>query len=75
MSVIYRWLREPLIHFLILGGLIFLVYSLVAEKGSAPDQIFISRGQQENLLSAFTRTWQRPPTPAEFQSLLRDYIR
>lgn len=70
-----RWLKEPLIHFLLLGGLIFFVYNATAKKGSAEDEIFISRGQQENLLYTFTRTWQRPPTPQEFQGLLQDYIR
>ena len=70
-----KWLREPLIHFLLLGGLIFLAYDWLAGRGSAPDEIFISRGQQENLLSTFSKTWQRPPTPEEFQGLLKDYLR
>lgn len=70
-----RWLKEPLIHFLILGGLIFLAYDWLAGKGSEPGEIFISRGQQENLLNTFSRTWQRPPTPQEYQGLLQDYIR
>jgi len=69
------WLKEPLIHFLLLGVLIFVFYDAVSGKGSAPNEIFISRGQQENLLNTFSRTWQRPPTPEEFQALLQDYIR
>lgn len=70
-----RWLREPLIHFLLLGALIFAAYEQLAGGRTAPDEIFISRGQQENLLNTFGRTWQRPPTPAEFQGLLQDLIR
>jgi len=70
-----KWLKEPLIHFLLLGALIFFVYDQLAGKGSAPDEIFISRGQQDNLLNTFGRTWQRPPTPEEFQGLLRDHVR
>lgn len=70
-----RWLREPLIHFLLLGGLIFLAYDALSGTESAPDEIVISRGQQENLLNTFARTWQRPPTPTEFQGLLQDYLR
>jgi hypothetical protein len=64
-----------LLHFLLLGALIFLVYNQVAGKGSEPGEIYISRGQQENLLNTFGRTWQRPPTPQEFQGLLQDRIR
>lgn len=70
-----KWLREPLIHFLLLGALIFMVHDQFAGKGSEPGKIFISKGQQENLLNTFGRTWQRPPTPQEFQGLLEDYVR
>ena len=70
-----RWLKEPLIHFLLLGALIFVAYQQLAGGGPSSDEIFISRGQQENLLNTFSRTWQRPPTPQEFQGLLKDYIR
>jgi hypothetical protein len=70
-----KWLKEPLIHFLLLGGLIFLAYDWLAGKGSEPDEIFISRGQQQNLLNTFGRTWQRPPSSEEFQGLLKDYLR
>ena len=70
-----RWLKEPLIHFLLLGALIFVAYNQLAGKGSEPGEIYISRGQQENLLNTFGRTWQRPPTPEEFQGLLKDYVR
>lgn len=70
-----KWLKEPLLHFLLLGGLVFIVYDLLAGRGSAPDEIFISRGQQENLLNTFGRTWQRPPTPEEYRGLLQDYVR
>lgn len=67
--------REPLLHFLLLGGLVFLVYEWRAGDRDAPDEITITRGQQQNLLNTFGRTWQRPPTPEEFQGLLRDYLR
>jgi hypothetical protein len=70
-----KWLKEPLIHFLLLGLLIFFAYDWLAGKGSAPGEIFISRGQQQNLLNTFSRTWQRPPTPQEYQGLLQDYLR
>ena len=70
-----KWLQEPLIHFLLIGALIFVAYDQFAGKGSQPGEIFISRGQQENLLNTFGRTWQRPPTPQEFQGLLQDHIR
>ena len=54
-----RWFREPLFHFLLLGALIFFAYGRMAGDGSEPGEIFISKGQQENLINTFSRTWQR----------------
>lgn len=70
-----KWLKEPLFHFLLLGAAIFLVYGMVADQGRGEKEIFVSRGQQENLVNTFSRTWQRLPTPMEYQGLLKDYIR
>jgi hypothetical protein len=69
-----KWLQEPLVHFLILGALIFVVYDMVSDQRSA-DEIFISVGQQDTLINTFSRTWQRPPTPTEFKGLLDDFVR
>ena len=65
--------KEPLLHFLLLGGLVFLLYEWRADGRDGPGDITISRGQQENLLNTFSRTWQRPPTPEELH-LLREKI-
>lgn len=70
-----RWLREPLVHFMVLGALIFMAYAMLAQGAGDPDEIVVTRGQQEHLVTAFTRTWQRPPTPAEFEGLIREWLR
>jgi hypothetical protein len=73
-----RWLSEPLIHFLLLGALIFVAYSALAPAEGRDDddvRIVVSQGQQEHLVTAFSRTWQRPPTPQEFNGLVDDWIR
>jgi hypothetical protein len=69
-----KWLKEPLLHFMLLGALIFVVYDMVSGQRSV-DEIFISVGQQDNLINTFSRTWQRPPTPEEFKGLLDDFVR
>lgn len=69
------WLKEPLLHFLVLGALVFALYGYIAPDGPADDEIIVTRGQQEHLLTAFTRTWQRPPTQAEFTGIVDDWIR
>ena len=70
-----RWLKEPLLHFLLLGALIFLAYGWLASDGPSDSEIFVSSGQQAHLVTAFTRTWQRPPTQDEFNNLVDDWIR
>jgi hypothetical protein len=70
-----RWLSEPLLHFLLLGALIFLGYSWTSSDVQREGEIHVSRGQQEHLLTTFTRTWSRPPTAEEFNKLVDDWIR
>jgi hypothetical protein len=68
--------REPLIHFLLLGALIFAVYQFrTRHKTDKPGEIVVTQGTLENLTTGFTRTWQRPPTEEELRGLVRDYIR
>jgi hypothetical protein len=68
--------REPLFHFLLLGAAIFAVYGLATRhKTDKPGEIVVTQGTLENLVTGFSRTWQRPPTEEELQGLVRDYIR
>jgi hypothetical protein len=71
-----RIIREPLFHFLILGAVIFAAYSFVTRhKTDKTGEIVVTQASIENLVTGFTRTWQRPPTEEELQGLVRDYIR
>ena len=52
------------------------VYGLVTRhKTDKPGEIVVTQASIENLVTGFTRTWQRPPTEEELQGLVRDYIR
>jgi len=71
-----RLLREPLVHFLLIGAALFVVYGLFGKgAGGAPGTIVITKGQIASLTSGFTRTWQRPPTPEELEGLIQDRVR
>jgi hypothetical protein len=71
-----KLLREPLLHFLVLGSVIFAFFSFVSRhKTDKPGEIVVTQGTVENIATGFTRTWQRPPTKEELQGLVRDYIR
>jgi hypothetical protein len=70
-----RLLREPLVHFLALGALMFAVYAMVAGRDRDPDAIVIGQGQIEMMSAVFERTWQRAPTRDELQALIDGYVR
>lgn len=71
-----RILREPLLHFLLLGAAIFAAYGAVSKRiGDEPGKIIVTQGQVASTVMGFTRTWQRPPTREELEGLIRDQVR
>ena len=71
-----RFLREPLVHFLLLGAALFLVYGLVGTRTDGRrGTIVVTSGQIESLATGFARTWQRPPSEQELKGLIQDRIR
>jgi hypothetical protein len=69
-------LHEPLVHFLLLGVLVFAGFKLSAKTESdQPGKIVVTQGQIQSLIAGFTRTWQRPPTTQELNGLIQEYIR
>jgi len=73
---IYKLLREPLIHFLILGAGIFLVFFVVNDPaGVSSERIVVDENQALRLAEQFQRTWMRPPTRQELEGLTEDFVR
>lgn len=71
-----KLLREPLIHFLILGSILFMVFDLTAETDQPGERrIVVTPAQVEQLAAQFSRTWLRPPTPGELDGLVERYVR
>jgi hypothetical protein len=71
-----RLLREPLVHFLILGGVVFLLFNAAAKPDAPQDgRIVVTGGRIEQLAVAYARTWQRPPSAEELDGLIEDYVR
>ena len=71
-----RLLKEPLLHFLLLGAALFGISSL-RDSDSAADsdqQVVVSEGRIRQLVEVFGKTWQRPPTRREIQGLIDDFV-
>jgi hypothetical protein len=72
--MIVRWLREPLVHFVAIGTLLFIVFEWRG-AGPASRRIVITPGQVEALAAGFARTWQREPTADELKGLVDEHVR
>jgi PPIC-type PPIASE domain len=71
-----KLLREPLVHFLLLGTVLFAAHgALVKRVTSEPGKIVVSQFRIDYLTEGFARTWLRAPTAEELEGLIRDYIR
>jgi hypothetical protein len=70
-------LREPLLHFLILGTLAFMVYVWVDDTPPpvADDALVVTPADAQRLAEQFEATWRRPPQPQELDGLIDEYIR
>jgi hypothetical protein len=69
-------LKEPLVHFLVLGGLLFGLYQWRSGgTGAGSNRIVVTAGQMASLAASFERTWMRPPTTPELKGLVGDFVR
>jgi len=76
MSWLKHVWREPLVHFLVLGTVLFLAFGLTQERGGkAPNRILVDASQVAQLAAQFSRTWLRPPTQAELTGLIESHVR
>ena len=70
-----KLLREPLLHFLLIGIGLFLLYDLLRGGDTgAPRDIVVTEARVEALAQSFATTWMRPPTAQEIGGLIDDYI-
>lgn len=75
-AILRQLLQEPLLHFLILGAALFLVFEFTQEQVEPGERtIVVTAGQVEQLAGQFSRTWLRPPTASELDGLIENYIR
>ena len=75
-SVFSRFVRDPLVHFVVAGAAIFGLYSLVSdEPADRENQIVVDDRQVARITEQFERTWLRPPTGDELAHLIEDHVR
>jgi len=74
-SKFYTLLREPLLHFLVLGaGLFFLFNQINEPKAGTDHRIIITQADLNRLASTWLKGMGRPPTAQEREQQLKHYI-
>jgi hypothetical protein len=65
-----RLLTEPLLHFLLLGTAVFIVFAVLDRPdGLKGGKIVITAGKIEHLRASFARVWQRHAKPWPWGSI------
>jgi hypothetical protein len=77
-TALKRWLREPLLHFLLIGAALFAVYAYM-HRGrlgvESSHQIIVSLDELRQMDLYFVSQWHRQPTPEEFNAMVEDKVR
>jgi len=76
-------LKEPLLHFLLIGAALFLFFGWRSnsaflpggQTGTTTAQIAVTRDALDQMNNLFAKTWQRPPTEEEQKGLIEDFVR
>jgi hypothetical protein len=77
MTLLGKIVREPLAQFLVLGTMVFGAYAALdtSSPSANTEVIEVGQGQLDQMFETFSRTWQRPPTEAEFKGLVDGYVK
>jgi hypothetical protein len=70
-----RVLREPLLHFFLIGAALFAAHALWSGEAPRRDVVVVSRGRIDNLAAQFEATHGRPPDPAERNGLIEAWVK
>lgn len=71
---IRNFIHQPLVHFLLIGVLLFFVYYQVNPDALIKDSIVINDDQVERMVLVFQKEWNRSPTEEEMKGLLNRYL-
>jgi hypothetical protein len=70
-----RWWRDPILHFLLIGGLLFVVYGKVAPMDNGGERIVVTQALVDELARQHQVRWMRPASEQELASLVDAHVR
>src|SRR5262245_56959708 len=69
-----RWLREPLLHFVVLGGLVFAVDHFLVSKADDPHTIVVGADVDREARETFNASRGQDPSGAELEALRQVWL-
>jgi peptidyl-prolyl cis-trans isomerase C len=77
LAALQNAIHEPLVHFLLIGFVVFVVYGVINHGKSAAinHQIVLTLDDLKQLDASFVSQWNRQPTAQEFKGLLESFVR
>ncbi len=68
-------MAEPMLHFAVFGAVLFIVLGSSGDPVEVDRTVVVSRGQVARLVTLHRMTTGAPPTPAELEQLVDDFVR
>ncbi|MCB2173705.1 peptidyl-prolyl cis-trans isomerase [bacterium] len=83
MTTLLKILKEPLLHFLLIGAGLFFLSGYgngpaplpTGQIGESSTEIVVTGSDIDQLVETFSKTWQREPTQKEKAGLIETFIR
>lgn len=70
-----RLLREPILHFLLIGIALFVVYGQLAGEDRSGKRIVVSQALVDEMAREYQTRWMRTPGDQELSGLVETYVR
>ena len=76
-NTVIRLIKEPLLHFLVIGAALFILYGFMGQQEAEEQEraITITTGEINWLTDTWKKRWNRPPTPEERAGIIDQYLR
>ena len=78
LKLVFRIVREPLFHFLLIGMAIFLAYSALNEptpEAASEKQVEVTVSDVNQMITQFQGAWRRAPNRDELNGLIDAHVR
>lgn len=74
VAAIRGLIREPLLHFLVLGGLIFVADAIIHPPAKDEKVITVTKALRQSFVDTFDEDKQRTPSEAELQKMVEAWV-